>query len=807
MLAMKLFKRILLALLILIVVAGAGSYFYLQNLKPDYNANLQLPGLSAEVEVLYDNYAIPHIYAQNEEDLFYAFGYVHAQDRLFQMEMLRRLADGRLAELFGDKALASDKFFRMLSFREQAKLTLAEVYKDPNAPFVKAAKAYLKGINQYIKAGKTPIEYTIAGIPKTEFTMEDMEIIVGFMGYTFVGAFRAEAVATTIASKFGMDYFNDVLQNWPDSTQLIPVQASEKASLQASAKNLTSMAAQVGRLQENLPYPPFFGSNGWVIAGSKTKSGKPILSNDTHIAFAQPSVWYEAELECPGYKVYGNFLAGTPVPALGHSDKGGWGLTMFENDDADFYKEKANPANANQVWYKDHWEDLTVRKETIKVKGKPDEIFEVKKSRHGYLMNGAFDGVKEIADPIALWWVYHQFPSRHLQVFYNLSHASNAADAAVAVEPLTAPGLNFMWGDTAGNIAWWAAGKLPIRPAHVNPQLILDGSTGLDDPQGWLDFKQNPQILNPARGVLYTANNQPEDMGTGLVPGYYVPANRAKRIEELVFTDKKDWDEESVRATINDVTSSTYPPLLAKILPLVNQEQLSPSARNAMSILRKWDGSHGLENIEPAIYYKFNYLILKYAMEDELGAETFSQFENQASLKRNTVSFFLNDSSKWWNNIQTPEKETRAQIFTRAMNDAADQLVKQLGENSANWQWKKVHTLEHKHPLGIIPVAGKWFNVGPIPLMGGRETINNLDFNLDSTGLYKVTYGPALRRVIDFGNPAGAMSVNPTGQSGYFMSPHYDDQALMFAQGGKRPELTQRNEVEKKKIGKTVLKP
>ncbi len=804
---MKLFKRILLTLLILIIVAGAGSYFYLKSLKTDYNANLQLPGLSAEVEVLYDNYAIPHIYAQNEEDLFYAFGYVHAQDRLFQMEMLRRLADGRLAELFGDKALASDKFFRMLSFREQAKITLAEVYKDPNAPFVKAAKAYLKGINQYIKAGKTPIEYTIAGIPKTEFTMEDMEIIVGFMGYTFVGAFRAEAVATTIASKFGMDYFNDVLQNWPDSTQLIPVQASEKASLQASAKNLTSMAAQVGRLQENLPYPPFFGSNGWVIAGSKTKSGKPILSNDTHIAFAQPSVWYEAALECPGYKVYGNFLAGTPVPALGHSDKGGWGLTMFENDDADFFKEKANPANANQVWYKDHWEDLTVRKEIIKVKGDPDAVFEVKKSRHGYIMNGAFDGVKEMAEPIALWWVYHQFPSRHLQVFYNLSHANNAADAAVAVEPLTAPGLNFMWGDTAGNIAWWAAGKLPIRPAHVNPQLILDGSTGLDDPQGWLDFKQNPQILNPPRGVLYTANNQPQDMGTGLVPGYYVPANRAKRIEELVFTDKKDWEEESVRATINDVTSSTYPPLLAKILPLVSQEKLSPAARNAISILRKWDGAHGLENIEPAIYYKFNYLILKYAMEDELGAETFSQFENQASLKRNTVSLFLNDSSKWWNNIHTPEKETRAQIFTRAMNDAADQLVKQLGENTANWQWKKVHTLEHKHPLGILPVVGKWFNVGPIPLMGGRETINNLDFNLDSTGLYKVVYGPALRRVIDFGNPAGAMSVNPTGQSGFFLSPHYDDQALLFAQGGKRPELTQRNEVEKKKIGRMLLKP
>jgi len=154
-------------------------------------------------------------------------------------------------------------------------------------------------------------------------------------------------------------------------------------------------------------------------------------------------------------------------------------------------------------------------------------------------MNGAFDAVKDYEDPIALWWVFHQFPCRHLELFYNLSHATNATEAGTAVSALTAPGLNFMWADTTGNIAWWAAGKLPIRPKHVNPQIILDGSTGLDDPQGWLDFKENPQILNPARGVLYTANNQPMDMGTGLVPGYYVPANRAARIEELVFTDKK----------------------------------------------------------------------------------------------------------------------------------------------------------------------------------------------------------------------------------------------------------------------------
>jgi penicillin amidase len=180
---------------------------------------------------------------------------------------------------------------------------LATTYKDPNSAFVKAAKAYIKGINQYIKNGKTPIEFTIAGIPKTEFTLEDMEIIVGYMGYTFVGAFGAEAVSTDIMNRLGPDYFKDVLTAWPDSNYKIPVQKSS-----AAANNLAKMHNQLTKMNQDLAFPPFHGSNGWVISGKKTKSGKPILANDTHIAFSQPSVWYEAHLECPTFKTYGNFL-------------------------------------------------------------------------------------------------------------------------------------------------------------------------------------------------------------------------------------------------------------------------------------------------------------------------------------------------------------------------------------------------------------------------------------------------------------------------------------------------------------------
>jgi penicillin amidase len=804
---MRIIKRILLGLLAFILVAVLAGYLWLRSLNPSYSGEVSLPGLKAPVEVVFDEHAVPHIKAQSEEDLFRAFGYLHAQDRLFQMEMLKRLADGRLSEVFGEKALESDRFFRTLSLREHAKTTLNPANRDPNSPFSKAAKAYLAGVNEYVRNGKTPVEFTLAGIPKSDFTLEDMEVIVGYMGYTFVGAFKTEAIATRIASKWGAEHLNDVLSNWPDSAFRIPVDGKRDRSYAQAADALAVMSGRLDGIGDELPYPPFHGSNGWVISGKKTKSGKPILSNDTHIAFAQPSIWYEARLECPGFSVYGNFLAGTPVPALGHSERGGWGLTMFENDDVDFYREKSNPDNPDQVWYVDRWEDLQVRRETIRVKGGADVALDVKKSRHGYILNGAFKDIDDMKEPISLWWVYHLFPSRHLEVFYDLSHAADVRDAEKAVMPLTSPGLNVMWADTAGNIAWWAAGKLPKRPAQVNPNLILDGSGAKDEPQGWFEFSQNPQSVNPESGVIYTANNQPDDMGTGLVPGYYVPSTRARRIEQLLLNGKSDWTEPEVRKVINDVTNPTYPDLLSRLDAAVDRSKLTPSATRAWELLSGWDGRHELDDIGPTVYYRFLYFVYEGLLKDELGPTSFKAFEHTLALKRNTAALLQKEGSRWWDDVSTPERESRSVIVTRALNEAVAALERQLGTDMSGWKWKRVHTIEHRHPLGVLPVVGSLFNVGPFPVPGGQETVNNLSFNLDSTGLYKVTSGPALRRVIDLGVASGRQSVNPTGQSGHFMSRHYDDQARMFAEGGQRPEHLRRSDAEKGMVGRMVLKP
>jgi penicillin amidase len=804
---MRMLRRVLAILAVILILSALGVWAWLKSLEPDYSGELRLPGLKAPVEVVFDEFAVPHIRAQDEEDLFIAFGYLHARDRLFQMEVIRRLGSGRLAEVFGEKALASDRLFRTLSFRQHAERSVDSMQAHPERPHVKAAMAYLRGVNHYIATGATPVEFTLAGIPKTPFEPEDMEVIVSYIGYTFTGAFRTEPIATAVAEQWGMDHVRDAFANWPDSAWTLPVQRPGDASRLQAAQTLAEMTERIRGIEAVLPYPSYKGSNGWVISGKKTKSGKPILANDTHIAFAQPSVWYEAHLTCPGYEVYGNFIAGTPVPALGHSPRAGWGITMFENDDMDFYREKANPADSGQVWFKDHWEKLVVRKDTIRVKGGTSVVLEVRSSRHGPILNGAFDGLNRFKEPIAMWWVHDQFPSTHLQMFYELSHAGDAAEAAVAVQKLSSPGLNIMWADTLGNIAWWAAGKLPVRPGHVNPSLILDGSTGNDDPTGWLPFSQNPQILNPERGVLYTANNQPDDMGAGLVPGYYVPSNRARRIEELLYTEKSDWTEAAARDMINDITCPTYPDLIRNILPAIARDSLTPEASKALGLLGAWNGRHGLDDVEPTIYYRFLYMTYRRMLLDELGHTAFRAFEHSMSLKRNTTALLQNDSSRWWDDKSTPRRETRREVLTAALNEAVAALQGQLGRDLADWQWKRVHFLEHRHPLGILPLVGSWFSVGPFPAPGGQETINNLDFPLDSTGVYKVISGPALRRIVDFGEPGVRFSVNPTGQSGHLTSPHYDDQARLFVEGGKRREYLDRKEVELKSIGKMVLKP
>ena len=797
---MKIVKSILIGLIVVLALVLIGGYIYLQTMAPTYSGNVTLNGLNAPVEVFYDNYGVPHIYAQNEGDAYYALGYVHAQDRLFQMEMLRRAAGGRLSEILGEELIPVDKLFRTLGINKFAKEHAEKFLSTDTAAFQKAALAYQKGINEFIRTGKTPLEFAIIGIPKEEFKPEDIYLAIGFMSFGFAEGLRADPVLEKIRTEYGEDYLTDfAIQTPPDAIKI----ESYKGIIKNSQGD--SLIAAIGNALNKIPLPLWTGSNGWVVSGDRTESGLPILENDTHIGFSQPAVWYEAHLEYPGKSFYGHHIAGIPFGLLGNNRYSAWGLTMFENDDADFFLETVNPENANQVKFKDQWENLSSRKEIIKVKGKPDVELEVRSSRHGNLVSGIVENTPT-DQVVALSWLLTQDTNMALQAAWLLNHGNSFRAAEKAAATFSAPGLNVMYGDMDGNIAWWACAKLPIRPAHVRTKLFLDGASGKDEYLGSYDFAKNPQSINPPWGYVYSANNQPDSVDKVLYPGYYYPKARAGRIVEYLSKDKK-WKPEDMKEINLDVVSIATPEVakeMATVLASLNKSEFAPM----VDLLQNWDGDHKSTDTAPSVYYNLLTQIYYGSMKDEIGAEALHSILATSVPKNSVNSFIKNDQSPWWDDVRTKDvKETRSLIFEKAAVKTLALLKETCGAKPEDWVWGKIHTLKHKHPLGAVSLLDKFFSVGPFSVDGGNEVLNNLHFQLDTTGYFHVDGGPALRKITDLSAIENGETVSPSGQSGNVMSQFYSDQAEMYATGEFRKMLMNRSEIEKASENKLVLSP
>ncbi len=802
---MKRIKLFLIIIGLIIVLVGAGLYGYLRSLTPKPSGQIALQGLNQEVEVFFDKFGIPHIYGQNEEDVYFALGYVHARERLFQMEMMRRVPAGRLSEILGKDLLETDRFFRVLGLNHWAKKLADRTFKDTSEPFKKASLAYLAGVNQFVLEGKKPIEFKLIGIPMEPFGPQDIYLISGLMAFGFAHGFTIDPIVTRAYDKLGWEYLKDWVLDWSPGAEMIPVY---KPAYTQAADHL---ASTVKRIMATLPVAPWIGSNGWVLSPSKTASKKVIFAHDAHMAYAQPSVWYEAHLECPGFSFYGNHAAGLPVGLIGHNRYATWGLTMFENDDVDFFREKANPENPNQVWVNDHWEDLIVRKELIQVKGESDDALNVRISRHGPIISDVSKKVSALGhDPVSVWWAATKVEMNSLAAFYAFAHAQNLDDARQAASMIDAPGLNVMYGDRDDNIAWWASCRLVKRPPHVNSKLFLDGASGKDEPLGWYDFAKNPSSENPTSGYVYSANNQPEAVDGVSYPGYYVAEDRAKRIVQLLSSDKA-WTMEKTKGMSTDITSAVIPATIDEIVKTIENHasvRRTDLHAKAFDELKEWDGDHPLSAVGPVIYNKLLFHIMENAMADELGEADFEAFLSTHLMKRTTAVFIANNDSVWWDDVGTVAvKETREMVLTRSFDQAVEALKAQFGANIAGWTWGKAHTIEYGHLLGRKKPLDKIFNVGPFPVMGSTDVLNNMEFRLNREGAYKVHSGPAMRIIIDFADVENSISVNPTGQSGVFMSPHYRDQAELFTKGLFRKQMMNRDEIVASAEGRLVLKP
>lgn len=784
---MKNLKKFLLLILSLIVILALVLVGYGYYLKPKYEGELKLKNIQKETTVYFDDFGVPHIYANSQKDAMTTLGYVHAQDRLWQMELIRRIAPGRLSEMFGSKLVKTDKFFAGLGIDEYSDRAIAKLDKNDEA--YQLALAYVDGVNQYMKEGKTPVEFQILGLKKEKFTIKDVYNIFGYMSFSFAMAQKTDPLLTSIRDKWGAEYLKDFgLDGSLGTTQI--------KNFDGKAIDYAEISKSVSSLLDNSPIPTFIGSNSWVIGPQKTKNGKVIFANDPHILFSQPCTWYEAHIVVPNYEIYGYFLAGTPFPLLAHNRDYAYGLTMFENDDIDMFQEEENPNNSKQYKTVNGFQNYKFRKEIIKVKDSSDVVFEVRETQHGPVMNDLLEGIKS-KKPVAMYWIYTQQTNKMLDAVFMLSHSKNINNFRKGVSLIAAPGLNIMYGDAKGNIAWNASGKLYKLDNAVNSNFILNGANGIDDKKEFLDFSKNPHAINPSWNYVYSSNNQPEAVESYLYPGYYLPQDRALRITGLL-EPKNNWTKEDVKYMINDNISLITPKITVNLLLALDLKSLSNNEKKAIEILKKWNGSNDLKDIAPTIYNKWIYKYLKNTFEDELGEANFKMLLSTHILKQLIAPQSKNENSIWWDDVNTKsKKETRKLILNKSFHEAITTLESQLGQDVNSWTWNRVHKMEHQHPLGKVAALRGIFNVGPFEVPGSAEVINNLFFDFTDNAEYVVKGGPSTRRVIDFSDIENSESILPTGQSGNPFSKHYNDQAEMYAKGKFRKMKMNKEEIVK----------
>lgn len=772
-------KRSLIALLSLVVTAIIVAGGYLYSKQPTRQGTVQLAGLHGTVTVRYDERGVPHIRAGNETDMYRALGYVHAQDRLFQMEIMRRLARGELAEVLGPKLLDTDKLMRSLRIRERAATYVAE--QDRQAPAWLAMQAYLDGINLYQDSHTRPLEFDVLGIPKRPFTAEDTVSITGYMAYSFAAAFRTEPLLTYVRDQLGPEYLNIFDLEWQPQGVLTEARKSGLSLTANDWKDLDALAHLSEQAFADNGLPQFEGSNAWAVSGSRTHGGKPLLAGDPHIRFSAPSVWYEAHLSAPGFELYGHYQALMPFATLGMNKDFGWSVTMFQNDDLDLIAEKVNPDNPEQVWYHGQWVDMTRSEQQIAVKGQAPVTLVLRQSPHGPIVNDAL-GAHAGKTPVAMWWGLLESRNPILEAFYQLNRADTLAKARGASAKIHAPGLNVVWANAKGDIGWWAAAQLPKRPAGVKPGFILDGSSPEADKEGFYPFSSNPQEENPDRGYIVSANFQPVTVSGMEIPGYYNLADRGQQLNQQLGDKQAKWDIETTRKLQLGTATAYGPRLLAPLLPVLREVASDPRERKFVEQLAQWQGDYPVDSVSATLFNQFLFNLADAALHDELGDGFFDTALSTRVIDAALPRLAASQDSPWWDDRSTLGTETRTDIVKIAWTRSLAHLKATLGDDPMQWQWGKAHTLTHGHPLGMQKPLDRIFNVGPFAAPGTHEVPNNLSAKIGPAP-WPVTYGPSTRRIIDFADASHSITINPVGQSGVPFDKHYENQAEAYIEG------------------------
>ncbi|MDR9856301.1 penicillin acylase family protein [Paenibacillus sp. VCA1] len=744
-----------LAIVLLIACAGGYAYWLVNKSLPVIKGKLQISGLEKPVTVWRDESGVPHIEADNEQDLYVAQGFVTAQDRMFQMDLSRRQASGQLSEVIGEKALDRDKFFRTFGLRRAAEVSL-DAYSEESK---KVLEWYADGVNQYIKQAKQshslPVEFTILGYEPAEWQPVDSLTIGKYMAYDLAGSWEGQAFRYAMAQQLSPAKFESLMPTYPKDGATI-IQA-----LKDHPVDLTALAAAA------VTPDPFNGSNNWVVSGDKSASGKPMLANDPHLGLATPAIWYETHLKAPDLNVSGVIFAGVPGIILGHNEHIAWGVTNLGPDVQDLYIEKRNPDNPQQFEYQGKWEDAKIYKEEIKVKGEAAVPYEVVVTRHGPVISEfAKDQQQDTA--LAMRWTALE-ATTELEAIQMFAKAATWDEFKKALEHFDAPAQNFVFASEDGTIAYRANGRIPIRK-NGDGSVPVPGWTDEYEWEGYIPWDELPTTVNPAEGFIATANNKV--IGNGYpyhITDTWAQPYREKRIQQVLAAKDKLTveDLQKLQFDRHNLQAEEFLDGLAGVVK--NAADLRPMDKEALALLESWNKVNDPDQAAPLIYelwiQKFDDVVFK----PEIGDDLIKLFNNKSTVKDEMLRKTLHGEQEPW----IDEKGGIGKTALQAFQLAVDQAASLQGKNPAKWRWGKFHQVDFAHPLGAVKPLNLIFNAKPVAMGGGRVTVGAAGWN-SATG--EVDHGAAWRTVIDLSDPMQSVNVVGPGQSGHLLSKWYHNQ-------------------------------
>ncbi|MCG3188244.1 MAG: Acyl-homoserine lactone acylase QuiP [Burkholderiaceae bacterium] len=774
-----------LAMALLLLAALAGSV-YTTRAMPTIDGRLDVAGLQQPVRIERDAQGIPTIKAQNQHDLWFALGFVHAQDRLWQLETHRRIGAGRLAEAFGPAALSSDKFLRALGVRRAAAAQWAHVKPEARA----VLQAYADGINAVIGTLRArPPEMVILGVRPQPWEPADSLAWAIMMAYDLGGNWNNELLRLRLSLRLPVQRINELLPPYPGEK---PLPSADYAALYRALKlDSATATASLDRTLERLmaAAPPSgvegVGSNNWVVAGSHTTTGSPLLANDPHLKLSVPALWYFARLEAPGIEMAGATMPGLPVLVLGQNQQVAWGFTNTNPDVQDLYLERLHPADANQAQGPDGgWYPLKIFDETIKVRGGPDVAIKVRESRHGPLISDAGITDDLLGDKarnsfaIAMRWTALDADVDTVGAALAMNRAGDVASFIEAAKGWVAPMQNMVVADRAGHIGFIAPGRVPLRKAD-NDLFGLVPAPGWDaryDWDGWLSRDALPQARDPERGWIATANQRvvPADYPHFLTSEWALPY-RQQRIEQLLEAKPK-LSLDDLRAIQADVKSLAA----VQMLPWLRRAKSDhPLAAAAAQALDGFDGTMAADKAAPLVYWAWLRHLVQQVFADEMGP-----VYERAIASRTLVDALqqvLDTDNAWWCDDKTTPAvaETCQQQVDRALGAALDELQQAHGSDVASWQWGKAHQARSEHrPFSRVKLLARWFELRT-PVGGDSYTVDatRVLFKPDPTTgeLYLAEHGPSLRALYDLADPKRSRFMHSTGQSGLAWSTWYSN--------------------------------